>query len=216
MNYFLSAVMISVLSVTSLAVPQSSRSLFDGRSLSGWKSASGGGPARWKVEKGYLEVVPGTGDIETEETFGDFELQAEVWIPYLPERHGQDRGNSGFYLQGLYEVQILDGWENETYPDGIIGSLYKTIAPRVNASLPPEHWQTYDIVFRHPRLEGGKVVENGVIDVTLNGVPVIERGEFSKPTGAASRKPMVERGPLRLQDHGSAVRFRGIRIRTLD
>jgi len=191
-------------------------SLFNGHDLSGWKSSRDGGPAHWKVENGYLEVVPGQGDIETAQRFGDFELKAEVWIPYLPDRHGQDRGNSGFYLQSLYEVQILDCWDNETYANGIIGALYKTIAPRVNAGLPPETWQTYDVVFRHPRLRDGRVVERGVIDVTLNGVPVIEHGEFDRPTGAASRKPMVELGPLRLQDHGCTVRFRNLILRPLD
>lgn len=204
-----------LLASAALAAPETIN-LFDGKDLAGWKSSRDGGAAGWKVQDGYLEVVPGLGDIETKAAYGDFELDAEVWIPYLPEKTGQDRGNSGFYLQGLFEVQVLDCWNNETYADGVIGALYKQIAPRVNAAQPPETWQTYHIVFHAPRLQDGKVVEKGIVDVTLNGEHVIENGRFDHPTGAASRKPLVERGPLRLQDHGSAVRFRDLRLTPLN
>src|SRR5208282_1540734 len=124
--------------------------LFNGRDLGGWVRTKGGEPA-WKVQDGYLEVVPGSGDIQTVDTFDDFELHAEFWIPLMADKHGQDRGNSGIFLQGRYEIQVLDSYQNETYANGACGSLYKLIAPLVNASLPPENWQTYDIKFFSPR-----------------------------------------------------------------
>jgi len=185
--------------------------LFQGGNLDGWISTKTKTPAAWKTSEDYMEVVPGLGDIETTQVFNDFDLHAEFWIPYLPERHGQDRGNSGIFLQGRYEIQVLDTYENETYPDGICGSLYKLIAPQFNASLPPETWQTYDIHFVSPRLDSeGKVSEKGEVTVVLNGKIVIDRGRFERPTGSAAKQKQGVPGPIRLQDHGSPVRFRNL------
>ncbi|NBX92518.1 MAG: DUF1080 domain-containing protein [Proteobacteria bacterium] len=185
--------------------------LFDGQDLTGWVNSKSGEAAQWKVENGYLEGVPGLGDIETLAVFEDFDLHAEFWIPYLPHKTGQDRGNSGIFLQGRYEIQILDTWNNETYLEGICGALYKLIAPKINMSLPPEQWQTYDIQFKSPRLDSdGQVVEKGEVTVVHNGQIVIERGLFERGTGSAAKKQQGVPGPIRLQDHGSAVRFRNL------
>lgn len=191
-------------------------SLFNGENLNGWVSTKTRQAPEWKVEQGYLEVVPGTGDIETAQTFNDFSLHAEFWIPYLPEKTGQDRGNSGIFLQGRYEIQVLDTYNNETYLDGICGALYKLIAPTFNASLPPENWQVYDINFKSPRLDGeGHVVEKGDVSVVLNGHLVIDHGRFERGTGSAAKFKQGVPGPIRLQDHGSAVRFRNLIISDL-
>ncbi|MFM8313331.1 MAG: DUF1080 domain-containing protein [Deltaproteobacteria bacterium] len=191
----------------------SSVSLFNGNDLNGWVSTKTKEAPQWKVQGEVVEVVPGTGDIQTIEEFEDFDLHAEFWIPLLPEKSGQDKGNSGIFLQGRYEIQILDSWNNPTYLDGTCGSLYKLIAPQVNRSLPPETWQTYDIQFRSPKLnEAGQVIERGEVTVVLNGQVVIERGLFERGTGSAAKMKQGIPGPIRLQDHGSAVRFRNLVI----
>ena len=187
--------------------------LFNRKDLSGWVSTKSMEIAHWKVADDYVEVVPGLGDIQTTQLFNDFDLHAEFWIPYLPDKHGQDRGNSGIFLQGRYEIQVLDTYKNETYPDGICGSLYKLIAPQFNASLPPENWQTYDIHFVSPKLDSaGHVIEKGEVTVVLNGKTVINRGRFERPTGSAAKQKQGVQGPIRLQDHGSPVRFRNLII----
>jgi hypothetical protein len=187
--------------------------IFDGtdHALSGWVTR-GGKPARWKVKDGYLEVAPGKGDIMTREKFGgDFRLHLEFWVPLLPDRHGQARGNSGVFLQGRYEIQVLDSFHNDTYANGACGALYGIIAPSKNASKPPEQWQTYDITLHAPRLDdGGKVVRPGEITVVQNGVTVIDHGRFDHVTGGAIDEQLNEPGPLLLQDHGCKVRYRNI------
>lgn len=198
-------------SLPSFAV--SSLSLFNGKNLQGWVSTKTQEAPQWKVDGEIVEVVPGTGDIQTVEEFEDFDLHAEFWIPSLPEKSGQDKGNSGIFLQGRYEIQILDSWNNPTYPDGVCGSLYKLIAPLTNMSLPPETWQTYDIQFRAPRLNPtGQVIEKGEVTVVHNGQVIIDRGFFERGTGSAVKMKQGVPGPIRLQDHGSAVRFRNLVI----
>ena len=195
------------------AFSASSLSLFNGKDLQGWINTKTKEPAAWKVEGDTVQVIPGMGDIQTVAEFEDFDLHAEFWIPYLPEKTGQDRGNSGIFLQGRYEIQILDSWNNPTYLDGTCGSLYKLIPPLANMSLPPENWQTYDIQFRSPRLnESGQVTEKGEVTVVHNGQLVIERGLFERGTGSAGKMKQGIPGPIRLQDHGSAVRFRNLVI----
>lgn len=190
--------------------------LINGKDLKGWVGAQSQAPATWKSYEDFIEVVPGNGDIQTEEVFNDFELHAEFWIPYLPEKTGQDRGNSGIFLQGRYEIQVLDTWENETYPDGICGALYKILTPKFNASLPPENWQTYDIRFIAPKVEtDGKILEPGELTVILNGSLIIDRGHFDHPTGSAKKMKQGVPGPIRLQDHGSPVRFRNFILKPI-
>lgn len=191
----------------------SSISLINGNHLDEWIQAKTQEPAPWKVTPEYIEVTPGSGDIETKEWFEDFDLHVEFWIPSLPDKVGQDRGNSGIFLQGRYEIQILDSWQNETYLNGACGSLYKLIAPETNASLPPEHWQTYDIQFTSPRLNAaGEVITPGEVTVIHNGKRVINRGQFVRGTGSAAKLQQGVPGPIRLQDHGSPVRFRNLVI----
>lgn len=195
------------------AFSSTSISLLNGKDLSGWVNSKTKGPAQWKVEPEFIEVVRGSGDIQTIEEFEDFDLHAEFWIPGLPEKLGQDRGNSGIFLQGRYEIQILDSWNNPTYLDGTCGSLYKLIPPLANMSLPPENWQSYDIQFRSPRLNDlGQVIEKGEVTVIHNGQLIIERGVFERGTGSAAKMKQGIPGPIRLQDHGSAVRFRNLVI----
>jgi hypothetical protein len=184
--------------------------------LSGWEGRKGGA-AGWKLEDGFMEVVPGAGDIMTREKFGDFQVHVEFWIPLMPDAHGQDRGNSGVYLQGRYEIQVLDSYHNDTYADGACGALYKIIAPSRNASKPPEKWQTYDITFHAPRTSGqGKVTDPGEVTVVQNGVTVIDRGRFDHSTGGALNENLAEPGPILLQDHGCKVRYRNIWLKALE
>src|SRR5215207_9473140 len=128
--------------------------LFDGTSLAAWRSQEDTTkPARWRVTDGYLEVARGTGGIETRRAFGDVQLHVEWASPATPRGEGQERGNSGVFLMGRYEVQVLDSYGNRTYPDGQAAALYGQRPPLVNASRPPGEWQSYDIVFRRPRFD---------------------------------------------------------------
>ncbi len=190
--------------------------LFDGKDLSSWIGRKGNAAA-WKVTDGYVECIPGKGDIVTKEKFGpDFQLHVEFWVPLVPNAKGQARGNSGVFLQGRYEIQILDSYMNDTYANGSCGALYGIIAPNKNVSRPPEQWQSYDITFHSPRLDGqGRVTQKGQVTVVHNGVTVIDKGEFAKMTEDLPGEKMGEPGPIRLQDHGNKVRFRNIWLKPL-
>lgn len=184
--------------------------LFDGKDLSGWTRPNGQ-PAEWKVENGYVEIVPRKGDIQTKEKFGDFQLHVEFWIPLMPNAKGQGRGNSGVYLQGRHEIQVLDSYMNETYANGSCGALYGIIAPSKNASKPPEQWQTFDITYQAPRVnDEGKVVKAGRVTVIHNGETVIKEGEFDHMVDLGKDKNMGTPGPILLQDHGCKVRYRNL------
>jgi hypothetical protein len=193
--------------------------LFDGKDLAAWRSKKDGGPAKWKVENGYVEVVPGTGDIRTDRAFGDCQLHLEWATPTPGVGEGQHRGNSGVFLMGLYEVQVLDSYGNRTYPDGSAAALYGAYPPLVNASRPPGQWQTYDIVFRGPRFDGaGKLLRPARTTVIHNGLLVQDGPELPGPTAHKTRPPYKahpDKLPLGLQDHGDLVRFRNIWIREL-
>jgi 3-keto-disaccharide hydrolase len=199
------------------APPAGATVLFDGKSLEGW-TGKNGQPATWKVEDGYMEVVPGKGDIRTAKEFGpDFKLHVEFWLPLMADKHGQARANSGVYLQGRYEVQVLDSYMNETYPDGVCGALYGILKPSKNANKPPEQWQTYDLTFKSPRVDGdGKVTTKGELTVVQNGETIIDKGQFDKVTGGAMDEKMGYSGPIRLQDHGCKVRFRNIWLQPIE
>ena len=191
--------------------------LFDGTSLSAWTDSKGNAPA-WKLANGYLEVVPGAGDIRTRAAFGDVQLHLEWAAPLPPEGEGQQRGNSGVFLMGTYEVQVLDSYGNQTYPDGQAGALYGQYPPLVNASLPPGEWQSYDIVFHGPRFAGDRVVQPARFTVIHNGVLIQDNVSLVGPTSHGRRDPYTAHAdqlPLSLQDHGQAVRYRNIWIREL-
>jgi hypothetical protein len=192
--------------------------LFDGKGLSQWQAANGG-PAKWKVENGYFQVVPKTGAIQTKQAFGDCQLHVEWAAPEPAHGEGQDRGNSGVFLMGLYEVQVLDSYHSKTYPDGQAAAIYGQYPPLVNASRPPGQWQTYDIVFHGPRFdEDGKLLRPAFITVLHNGVLVQDHVRIMGPT-AHKQRPPYKAGPtklpLSLQDHNHPVRYRNIWIREL-
>jgi hypothetical protein len=194
--------------------------LFDGKDLSKWRSQKDHkAPAPWKVEKGYFEVVKETGGIETADGFGDCQLHVEWAAPNPPVGEDQDRGNSGVYLMGLYEVQVLDSYQAETYPDGQAGALYGQYPPLVNATRAPGQWQTYDVVFHGPRFDkDGKLTCPARATVLLNGVLVQDNSELTGPTTHKARPPYQAHGwklPLGLQDHNHPVRYRNIWIREL-
>jgi Domain of Unknown Function (DUF1080) len=192
--------------------------LFDGKDLSQWAHKDGS-PAKWRVENGYLEVVPKSGYIYTRDSFGDCQLHVEFAEPASPKGESQERGNSGVFLMGLYEIQVLDSYENRTYADGQASAVYGQYPPLVNASRPPGQWQTYDIVFHGPRFDKeGKLTRPARVTVLHNGVLVQDNVELTGPTAHKARPPYVphaEKLPLALQDHGNPVRFRNIWIREL-
>ena len=191
--------------------------LFDGKDLSGWESLNGE-PAAWKVGKGYFETVPGKGDIRTKQAFGDCQLHVEWASPNPPHGEDQDRGNSGVYLQSLYEVQVLDSYQSKTYPDGQASAIYGQYAPLVNACRAPGQWQSYDIIFHGPRFDaGGKVTRAATFTVFHNGVLVQDHVTVLGLTDGEHEpyKQTPTKLPLKLQDHNHPVRFRNIWIREL-
>lgn len=192
--------------------------LFDGTNLSQW-AGEDNGPVKWKVEHGYFEVVPKSGYIHTRQPFGDCQLHVEFREPTPPHGESQERGNSGVFLQGLYEIQVLDSYDNKTYADGQASGVYGQFPPQVNASRPPGQWQWYDIIFHGPRFDSdGKLLRPARVTVLHNGVLVQDNVELSGPTGHHERpdyKPGPDKLPLALQDHGNPVRYRNIWIREL-
>jgi hypothetical protein len=201
------------------APPSDAVVLFDGRSLDAWKSARTGGEAGWKLVNGELVAGPGAGDIQTRDAFGDVQLHIEWCDPELPpDKVSQDRGNSGVFLQDVYEVQVLDNFQNKTYVNGMVGSIYKQYPPLVNAALPAEHWQAYDILFTAPRFNSdGSLAAAARLTVMLNGVLVQNNSVLKGATtyiGQPSYRPHGNL-PLRLQDHGQPVRYRNIWLRKL-
>ncbi len=192
--------------------------LFRGRSLDGWVSRARGGPAPWKVADGYLEVVPGTGDIQTTAELGDCQLHLEFATPAEVAGSSQGRGNSGVFLMGRYELQVLDCYDNPTYADGTTGAIYGEFPPLVNACRPPGAWQSYDVVWIAPRFEGGRLVSPPYCTLIHNGVVVHYHRALIGPTShrvVAPWEPHPPVGPLRLQDHRNPVRFRNIWYRNL-
>jgi hypothetical protein len=203
------------------APPSDAIVLFDGRSLDGWRSESAPErPAPWRVENGAFHVVPGAGGVATAQGFGDVQLHIEWMTPEPPARSGQDRGNSGVFLMGRYEVQVLDSYGNDTYADGQAGAIYGQFPPLVNASRPPGQWQTYDIVFRRPRFDArGRVERPARVTVIHNGILIQDAVELTGPTGHHERPPYEahpDELPITLQDHGHPVRFRNVWLRRLE
>jgi hypothetical protein len=200
------------------AAPSDAVVLFDGKDLSPWEDGKGG-PARWKVDSGYMEVVAKTGSIRTRRGFGDCQLHVEWATPAAVSGNGQERGNSGVFLMDMYEVQVLDSYENRTYADGMAAAIYGQYPPLVNASRKPGEWQTYDIVFHRPRFDAaGKLVTPARLTVLHNGVLVHDNVELTGPTAHKARPPYkahAEKLPISLQDHGNPTRYRNIWLREL-
>ena len=193
------------------APPSDAVVLFDGSSLDNWEGKNG--PAAWTVENGYMQVVPKSGSIRTRAAFGDCQLHVEFASPAEVKGSSQGRGNSGIFLMELYEVQVLDNFDNPTYPDGTVGSIYGQFPPLVNASRRPGEWSSYDIVWIGPRFDGDRLVSPARMTVILNGLVVQHNRTLMGPTEhkkLAVYKPHPPQAPLELQDHGDLVRFRNI------
>jgi hypothetical protein len=192
--------------------------LFNGKDVAQWHSKDDK-PTSWKVENGYLQVGAKGGDLWTRQSFGDCQLHVEWATPDPPKGEDQGRGNSGVYLMGLYELQVLDSYQNKTYADGQAAAVYGEFPPLVNASRPPGQWQTYDIVFHGPRFgREGKLLRPARITALHNGVLVQDNVALTGPTYYMRRPPYKahpEKLPLMLQDHDQPVRFRNIWIREI-
>lgn len=203
---------------TGTSAPSDAIVLFNGKDLSEWQHVDGG-PAKWKVADGAVTVVKSGGNIRTKRAFGDCQLHVEWRTPAKVEGDGQNRGNSGVFLQERYEVQVLDSYGNRTYSNGQAGSVYKQHIPLVNASRKPGEWQSYDIFFRAPRFaENGTVVTPGSMTVVHNGVLVQDHVEIKGTTanvGVQTYQKHNPKEPIMLQDHGAPVSYRNIWIREL-
>ena len=198
--------------VTTSGVPSDAVVLFDGKDLSKWKNGA------WKVEDGYMEVVRGKGDLFTKDEFGDCQLHLEWCTPAPAKGEGQGRGNSGVFFFWIYEIQVLDSFENKTYPDGQAAALYGQYPPLVNASRKPGEWQTYDILFTAPRFKEGKLESPAYATILHNGVVVHNHTALLGATrhrALAEYAPHGPKGPIKLQDHGDPVRYRNIWVRPL-
>ena len=199
--------------------------LFNGNDLSNWL-ARGRGADRgktvapeWKVANGYIETVPRTGSILTKEKFGDMQLHIEWATPRNVRAASQGRGNSGVLIMGLYEIQVLDSYNNVSYADGQAAAIYGQYPPLVNASRKPGEWQSYDIIFEAPRFEGKQLVKAAFASVFHNGVLVHHRQRLMGPMRhkvVTNYEPHEAEGPLLLQSHGNPVRYRNIWARRLD
>lgn len=191
--------------------PAGARVLLDGPDLGAWRHRAGAEDPAWRPVDDALEVVAGTGDLVTREAFGDGLYHVEFRTPAMPEAEGQARGNSGVYLQGRYEVQVLDSHGLAPGP-GDCGALYGKRAPSVNACRPPERWQSYDIEFRAPRFDASGVKSaNARASVWHNGMRIHDEVEIDGPTASGSADEAAL-GPLMLQDHGNPVRYRNVWI----
>ena len=202
----------------SSSIPSDAIVLFDGKDLSKWNGPNEGKP-KWVVEDGVMESVKNAGFLHSKEKFGDCQLHIEWTSPKEVKGKGQGRGNSGVFLPGGFEVQVLDSFENETYADGGAASIYGQFPPLVNASRGPGQWQSYDIVFKAPRFdENKKLLSKAVITVLHNGVVVHHATEAFGPTSWVLHynynSKQIE-GSIGLQDHGNPVRYRNIWIRKL-
>ncbi len=203
-------------------VPSDAIVLFDGKDLSNWTSTKEGEESKWEVKKGAMWPTDDSGMIQSIQEFGSCQLHIEFATPKNPEGRGQGRGNSGVFLMGRYEVQVLDSYDNKTYPDGQAGALYGRSKPLVNASRKPGEWQTYDIIFHRPEFKDGKVVKRATFTVLHNGVLIQDNYQLSGGTGwrgmhsISEYEPHGDKGPIKLQDHGNPVLFRNIWVRPLE
>lgn len=201
-----------------LAPPSDAVVLFDGSNLDGWCDSEGQ-PSKWKIVDGVMESVPGSGYIFTRQAFGDMQLHVEWSSPTKVEGRSQGRGNSGVFLMGLFEVQVLDSFENRTYADGSAGSVYGQYPPLVNASRGPGQWQSYDIIFHRAKFDArGDLTDKASITVLHNGVLIQDNTHPFGPTSWILHheyKDIGPKAPLSFQDHGNPVRYRNVWVRDL-
>lgn len=203
--------------VQSTPPPEGAVVLFGGQEtdLAKWTQMDGKSPIKWIFTNGAMQVKGGN-ILSKEQLDGHFKLHVEFRIPYQPGKKGQADGNSGIYVQGRYEIQVLNAYHNETYKDGMCGAIYTIEPPSQNVAKAPTVWQAYDIEFKAPKFENGKKVEPGTMTVFWNGVKVHDNTKLTKDNTTAGRggdpsKP----GPLMLQDHGNPVQFRNIWVQQL-
>ncbi len=199
-------------------IPSDAVILFDGSNLDAWEHARDGGPVQWAIEDDAMTVAGG-GDIRTKQAFGDVQLHIEWASPETVRGSGQSRGNSGVFFMDVYEVQILDSYDNSTYFDGQAGAVYKQSPPLVNASRGPGQWQSYDLIFERPRFDAnGQVQTPAYMTVFHNGVLIQNRlalqggTHYDEPPTYAAHEDAL---PISLQDHGNPVKFRNIWVREL-
>ncbi|MFT4032865.1 MAG: DUF1080 domain-containing protein [Siphonobacter sp.] len=193
--------------------------LFDGKNLDNWISVKDGSPAKWEVKDGTFSVVKGAGNISTKQDFQDYQLHIEWRSPNEPETlKSQGKGNSGIFMQGMYEVQVLNSYENRTYRNGQAGAIYKQTAPLVNPIRPMGEWNTYDIIYTAPRFNSNGGIETPpYVTVIFNGVIVQNHTKIQGSTeyiGYPKNAPHGK-GPISLQDHGNLVSYRNIWIREM-
>jgi len=195
--------------MTGAKAPKEAVVLFGGTSLENWTSTDGSA-AKWLIDDGTLQVLPHGGDICTKQLFRDHYLHLEFKLSDMPQAAGQAKSNSGVFLQGRYEIQVLDssGWDVPGLGD--CGAIYNQYAPLTNACKPALQWQTYDVIFRAPRCEGKVVKENARLTVLHNGIVIQNNVELPGVTGAPSDTEVQLPGHLRLQDHGDIVWYRNI------
>ena len=190
--------------------------LFNGKDLDNWVSAKTGGTPEWEVKDGILCVAPKTGSIYTKETYGDAHLHVEFMCPDIPGATGQARSNSGVYVHGCYEVQVLDSYGVDPYTYGDCGAIYSLHTPIQNATNPPDTWQTYDIIVRAARVDAdGNVTENARLTLLLNGKVLHNNIILESHTPGGLYNNIVAEGPLWLQDHHDKVYFRNIWVEKL-
>jgi len=190
--------------------PPGAVALFNGKDVANWHTRDGQ-PAGWEVQDGVMTVARGTGDILSTETFRDAYLHLEWMEPDMPEATGQGKGNSGVYLQGRYEIQVLDSYGWAIPGLGDCGAIYNMHAPLVNACQPALEWQTYDIIFRAARADQlGWVIEPGKVTVIQNSLVIQNNVTLYAPTGGTVDSSLGEPGPLLLQDHGDPVKYRNV------
>jgi len=204
-----------------ISAPSDAFVLFDGKDLSQWKSANDGGDAKWKVHDGVFTVDKKAGDILTKKEFGDFQLHAEWQVPKNITGENQARGNSGIFLQDKYEIQVLDNYNNPTYVNGFVGSVYKQSPPLVNPIRKPGEWNVYDIIYTAPTFtKDGKYRTYPTVTVIFNGVVVQNNTTIVGTTEYIGFPKVIPhgKGPIRLQAHGDPsvpISFRNIWIREL-
>ncbi|HEX2999115.1 MAG TPA: DUF1080 domain-containing protein [Armatimonadota bacterium] len=199
---------------TQSTAPKGAVVLFSGKAEEIQKNWLRGGstePSAWKVQDGA--AVAGGGNMVSREKFDNCQIHVEFRVPYKPEAKGQARGNSGVYIQGRYEIQVLDSFGIDVPGKGDCGAVYNQAAPLVNACKPPHEWETYDILFRAPRVDAnGQVTEKARVTILLNGTVIQNNQEIQGPTGGAMDPDVTKPGPLLLQDHGNPVEYRNIWI----
>jgi hypothetical protein len=196
-------------------VPADAVVLFDGTNFNEWVKCGTTDAPGWKIENGYMEVKPGTGYLCTKRLFKDCQLHVEFWLPLMADAKGQARANSGVYLQGRYEIQVLDSYGLKSEA-GDCGGVYGVAAPLVNACRPPEQWQSYDIVFHAPKFDDkGNQTSKPRATVFQNGVLIHYNTEWPAAGAGSVGGDEKSPGPVMLQDHGNLVRYRNVWIRPL-